>query len=286
SQDSSQYWSLINYLFDRAPGFLPRIDGRRSLDRPSSIATDGANAAGMSYLRVPLGASDFSASTYTFDDTSGDTSLSNFNINAAPSYLYSTIADIRTVNSGIKIHVCPWSPPGWMKDGGSIAGGKFYTSFTSTYANYLLKALQGFQSKGIPVWGISLQNEPQNSNPTYPSALIDAYWEGQLGTQLRALMNNNGFSSTLIIGYEHNWDDAGAYPVTLMEDAGSAFDGVSFHCYAGNVGDQKTFYNAYPNKNVYFTECSGTIGSDWWSDIKWYLNNMSASRRLSPLNRY
>lgn len=93
------------------------------------LATDGANAAGMTYLRVPLGASDFSASggcwtaqfskvnhadcmlvAYTYDDTSGDTALNDFNINAAPSYVFSTIADILSVNDIIKIHVCPWSP--------------------------------------------------------------------------------------------------------------------------------------------------------------------------------
>lgn len=53
-----------------------------------------------------------------------------------------------------------------------------------------------------------------------------------------------------------------------MQDAESAFAGVSFHCYAGSVSDQQTFYNAYPNKNIYFTECTGEFGSDWWSDIK------------------
>ena len=65
-----------------------------------------------------------------------------------------------------------------------------------------------------------------------------------------------------------------------MEDNGAAFDGVSFHCYAGSVGDQETFHNAYPDKNIYFTECSGTIGSDWWSDIKVGFPSMTGSRSL------
>ncbi len=93
-------------------------------------ATDGANAAGLTYLRVPLGASDFSASgecacarlayvlatdgrcgtVYSFDDTSGDTSLANFNINKAPSYLFSVINDIQSVNPYLKVHILPWSP--------------------------------------------------------------------------------------------------------------------------------------------------------------------------------
>ena len=53
-----------------------------------------------------------------------------------------------------------------------------------------------------------------------------------------------------------------------MQQAGGAFDGVSFHCYAGSVQEQSDFSSQFPEKEIYFTECSGTIGSDWWSDIK------------------
>ena len=53
-----------------------------------------------------------------------------------------------------------------------------------------------------------------------------------------------------------------------MEDAESAFSGVSFHCYSGNVSEQNIFHTAYPTKEIYFNECTGTQGSDWWSDIK------------------
>ena len=91
-------------------------------------ATDGVDSAGLSYLRVPLGASDFSASgadlsyfaavyrthsccpAYSYDDQSGDTSLSAFNINRAPSYVFSVINDIRAINPYLKVHVLPWSP--------------------------------------------------------------------------------------------------------------------------------------------------------------------------------
>lgn len=92
---------------------------------------DGANAAGFTYLRVPLGASDFSAkgtpqpplenasladgshrphAVYSFDDVSGDVTLTSFDINRAPSYLFSVINDVLSINSGIRIHVLPWSP--------------------------------------------------------------------------------------------------------------------------------------------------------------------------------
>ncbi|EED79950.1 hypothetical protein POSPLDRAFT_135050 [Postia placenta Mad-698-R] len=253
STNSDNYWDILNYMFD---------------------PTDGADAAGLTYIRVPLGASDFSANTYSFDDTSGDTNLDDFNINNAPSYLYDTLKDIVGINSLLKIHILPWSPPGWMKDSGTMLGGSFLSQYTDTYASYLLKSLQGYQSLGFSVYAIGIQNEPQNSDTTYPTCSISASQEAAIGTQLRSLMDSNGFSDTIIIGYEHNWNDAGEYPVTLMQDAESAFAGVSFHCYAGSVSDQQTFYNAYPNKNIYFTECTGEFGSDWWSDIKWYMDNI------------
>jgi hypothetical protein len=63
---------------------------------------------------------------------------------------------------------------------------------------------------------ISTQNEPENSNPTYPTCKVSASQEASVGNTLRSLMNNNGFSNTKLIGYEHNWDDAGGYPVQLV----------------------------------------------------------------------
>lgn len=64
-----------------------------------------------------------------------------------------------------------------------------------------------------------------------------------------------------------------AYASAQMKQAESSFDGVAFHCYEGHVSQQETFHNAYPNKNIYFTECTGVFHGDWWGDIKAYLNN-------------
>ncbi|PSR70551.1 hypothetical protein PHLCEN_2v13590 [Hermanssonia centrifuga] len=207
---------------------------------------------------------------YTFDDVSGDTSLNNFNINKAPSYVFSVINDIQSINPYLRVHLLPWSPPGWMKDSGSINGGNFLNQYINTYASYLLKSLQGFQSHGITAYA----NEPENSNPTYPTCIVTATQEAQIATALRTLMNNNGFSGVKIIGYDHNWNDAGGYPIQIMQQAQDAFAGVAFHCYSGTVDQQNTFHNAYPNKEIYFTECTGEYGSDWWSDIKWYMDNL------------
>ncbi|KAJ8503103.1 hypothetical protein ONZ45_g11150 [Pleurotus djamor] len=253
NRNPTNYQNLLRYLF---------------------TPTDGANAAGLSYIRVPIGASDFSASLYSFDDTSGDTSFNNFNINRAPSYLFSVLKDVIAVNNPAKVHLVPWSPPAWMKDSGSMNGGSLLSQYVSSYPTYLLKAVQGFRNQGIPVYAVSIQNEPRNSNPTYPTCLMTPTIEGQIGIGLRSLLNNNGLSSVKVVGFEHNWDITSSYAVPLMQQAGNAFAGAAFHCYGGSVSDQDTFRNAFPSKEIYFSECSGTFGSDWWSDIKWYMDNL------------
>lgn len=253
SQNSGNYWNLLNELFDVTYGFA---------------------GAGLTALRLPIGATDFSATAYSWDDTWDDTTLAAFSSNVVPSYVWSTLSDIMSISPIVKIFVVPWSMPAWMKSSGSLSGGSLESSDVSILANYLLKSVQALYVRGITPYAIGIQNEPQNSDSTYPTALVSASLEAQVGLQLRTLLNNNGFSSVKIVGYEHNWDDAGLYPVQLMQAASSAFDGVSFHCYAGGVSNQSLFHNLYPEKDIFQTECTGTLGTDWWSNIKWYMDNL------------
>ncbi|KAJ7588664.1 glycoside hydrolase [Mycena floridula] len=109
-QSEDNYRALLAYTFDM---------------------TDGANAAGLSYLRVPIGASNSSSQGYSSDDTSGDTSFSSFNIDAAPSYLFSVINVIRSIKSDLEVHIVPWSPPAWMKDSGIMNGGSLKSNLIS-----------------------------------------------------------------------------------------------------------------------------------------------------------
>jgi O-glycosyl hydrolase len=236
-----------------------------------AFTTEGA---ALNYLRVPIGSSDFSSTVYSMDDTSGDTSFNSFNIDNAPSYLFSVLADIVAVNPNAKIHILPWSPPAWMKSSSTMNGGSLKSNMVSAYPTYLLKAVQGFKAKGLPIDAISIQNEPENSNPTYPSCSMSADQYATIGGSLRSLLNNNGLSDIKVIGYEHNWADAGSYTVDMVQDSPSAFAGVSFHCYAGVPSDTTQFSSQFPNVPMYQTECAGTPGSNWWSDVQWYAENL------------
>lgn len=253
SKNPTNYWSFLDHTFN---------------------TSDSNQAAGLSWLRVPIGASDFSANVYSLDDIDGDTSFNNFDIDKAPSYLFSVIEDILSINADLKVYILPWSPPGWMKDNKTMNGGSLADNMVDPYPTYLLKVVQGFKSKGINVYGISIQNEPENSNSTYPTCSMSPQVMAQIGTSLRSLLDANGLSSVKIYGYEHNWVDAGAYPVQLLKAAPSAFSGASFHCYLGSVENQDDFHNAFPSKETIFTECTGTFGSDFWGDIKWSMDNM------------
>ncbi|KAH6912001.1 glucan endo-1,6-beta-glucosidase [Coprinopsis sp. MPI-PUGE-AT-0042] len=255
TKNLDNYWKLLNRLF---------------------TPIEGTNAAGLSYIRVPLGASDFAATRYSFANEDGDTCLNDFNIDNAPPYLFTILKDIQSVNDQLKVHLVPWSPPAWVKTSGTMN------------AQYLFKCMEGFKGKGIFPYAISVQNEPGHENPTYPTAHFPVSTEAQVGRILRLLMKANGWSGTKLIGYDHNWDKASSNPIQLMKEASDSFDGVAFHCYAGSVAvdQQDAFTNAHPTKEVYFTgqcffvECSGTIGSDWWSDIK-YMDNMCHNARAA-----
>lgn len=139
---------------------------------------------------------------------------------------------------------------------------------------YLLKSLQGFRDKGITAYAIGIQNEPENSDPTYPTCIFTPTQEANVGVALRPLMDGNGFGSTKIIAYDHNWVDGGQFPVQVLQQANSQFAGAAFHCYAGNSGQQEQFVNAFPSKEVYFTECTGLFGTDWWTNTKWWMDNL------------
>ncbi|KAJ6597228.1 glycoside hydrolase superfamily [Mycena vulgaris] len=249
------YYSLLHQLFD---------------------VSDGANSAMSSVLRLPLGATDFSDSLWTYCD-SCDTSFSGFDINRTPAAVWTVLYDILAINPLIKIYVVPWSPPAWMKDGNSMLGGTIKADYVSYYYPlYLLKALQGLQSKGIALYSIALTNEPAYYDPAsgYPTTNIPVETAATIGRALRTMMNNNGFSGVKILGWDHNFSGAAGYPVQLMQQAGDAFAGASFHCYGGTVNQIDNFRSAFPAKEVHITECSGVYGSDWWSDVKWYSDNM------------
>jgi glucosylceramidase len=233
-----------------------------------------SDGIGISFLREPMGASDFAVNgNYSYDDVPAgqtDPTLANFSISHDTTYIVPLLAQARTINPAVKIVALPWSPPAWMKTNGSMNGGSMIIANFPSLAQYFVKFLQAYQQRGIPIYAISVQNEPQNSVDTYPSELLSATDESDfIANHLGPALNTAGLTQTKVFGYEHNWDNTN-YPETILgSGAGTFVAGTAFHCYAGDVSAQSTVQADYPAKDLWFTECSGTVGSNFGGDLVW-----------------
>ena len=237
----------------------------------------GATSIGISYLRVNVGASDLSPTVYSYDDLPAgqtDPTLQNFSLAPDETDMIPVLQQILTINPNIKIFGSPWSPPTWMKDNNSSIGGRLLPQYYSTFANYLVKYIQGMQTRGITVDAITPQNEPlnPNNNPSMsmPATQQDTIIKFHLGP---ALQSAN--LTTKIILYDHNCD-VPDYPISILNDpiARPYVDGSAFHLYAGNISALTTVHNAYPTKNVYFTEQFTGATGNFGNDLKWHLKNV------------
>jgi len=235
---------------------------------------------GISFLRQPMGATDFSASgNYSYDDVPAgqtDPSLANFSIAHDTAYITPLLQQALAVNPAMKVVAVPWSPPAWMKTSSTMNGGNMNTAYFPSLAQYFVKFVQAYQQQGIPIYAVMPQNEPLNSTSNYPSEYLAATDEATfIGTNLGPAFSAAGLSNVKIIAYDHNWDNP-TYPQTVLADASASsyVAGSAFHCYAGDVSAQSTVKTAYPNKDIWFTECSGTVGSNFAGDLVWNAENL------------
>jgi glucosylceramidase len=233
---------------------------------------------GISYLRISIGASDLSASDFTYNQTAGDVNMNNFSISQENTDMLPILKKIIAINPSIKIIATPWTAPTWMKvnatGNNGYTGGSLNTAYYDAYARYFVKYLQAMKAQGITIDAITPQNEPLNPYNN-PSMVMQAgeqatFIKNNLGPQIRAA----GFA-TKIIAYDHN-ADVPSYATTVLGDAGANpyVDGSAFHLYAGNISALTTVHNAYPNKSVYFTEQWVGAPSNFGGDLSWHVNTL------------
>ena len=229
----------------------------------------GLNA---SVVRISIAASDLSSSSYSYNETSGDVNMNNFSLNGPDlTYLIPIIKKIQQINPNIKILATPWSAPRWMKTNNSWVGGSLQTQYYAAYARYFVKYIAAMQAQGIPIWGITPQNEPENPH-NEPSMLMNSteqknFINQQLGPQMAAA----GYGGVKIIAFDHNCDNT-AYPIDVLNNS-SYVDGAAFHLYLGNISAMSTVRNA-TNKNVYFTEQYTGSGGNFGGDFGWHMQNV------------
>jgi glucosylceramidase len=234
-------------------------------DTLNSLFSRKGDGIGLNFMRVPMGASDLALSVYSFDDMpSGQTdpTLANFSIAHDQAYILPLIQAAKAVNPDMKLMVNPWSPPGWMKDSGSMLGGSLLMNATTetAFANYFVKYVQAYENAGVPIDYISIQNEPEYSTNGYPSMLMDdtdalAVLHGYV---LPALKSAN--ISAKVFAWDHNWDGI-YYPEYILGGLTSQeltqMAGTAWHGYGGVPGGQQIVQNAFPTLGTWETEHSG-----------------------------
>jgi len=232
---------------------------------------DPANGIGMNLMRICFGTSDFTGREwYSYDDMpSGqkDENLVNFSIQKDIDYnIISVIQEALSYNSDLKFVATPWSPPGWVKIGpNSLCGGRINPGYFAVVAKYYRMAVQAYEAQGIPIYAFSIQNEPEVATGQYPSCAYTWQEERDFVQAVKTEFQNNNIGTKVWV-LDHNFDMAMTYAGEILADSGAyaATDGVAFHDYAGEPSEMTTLHNAYPDKEIFFTERSvwGTSGMD------------------------
>lgn len=241
---------------------------------------NGDNSIHVSYLRLSIGACDLNTAPFTYDDVppgQTDTTLSNFTLNAEKENgtgLIPLLKQVLAINPAIKIIAAPWSAPVWMKDNNSFTGGSLLPQYYHAYAQYFVKYIQQMQVEGITINAITPQNEPLNPNNNPSLVMTAAQQKDFIKNDLGPAFQQAGIQTKIVV-YDHNCDHP-EYATTILSDAVAAafVDGSAFHLYAGDVAALSSVHNAYPDKNVYFTEQYTASNGDFGGDLAWHIKNV------------
>jgi glucosylceramidase len=229
----------------------------------------------LGFVRVPMGASDFSMRDYSYDDMPAgqtDSTLSHFSIDPDRAEKLPALRQALAINPELTVMASPWSPPGWMKSTGSLIKGTLLPRYYDSFADYFVRFIRAYDSAGVPIHAITLQNEPNFEPDNYPGMNLPASARARvIADHLGPRFANEGIH-TLIWDWDHNWDTPES-PLEVLADSGARkyVDGVAWHCYNGDVSAQSKVHDAHPDKSVYFSECSGGEWSPKFSEnLKWF----------------
>lgn len=240
------------------------------------FATDDVNI-GISYLRISIGASDLSDHVFSYNDLPAgqtDEEMTKFSLEPEKADLIPVLKEILAINPKIKIMGSPWSAPTWMKTNNSFKGGSLKPEYFDAYAKYFVKYIQGMKAEGIAIDAITIQNEPLHpgNNPSmYMTAADQAdFIKKSLGPAFASAS-----IKTKIIVYDHNADRTD-YPIQIFNDpeASKYVDGSAFHLYGGSIDDLSKVHNAFPNKNLYFTEQWVGAPGNLAGDLAWHVRTL------------
>lgn len=250
---------------------------------------------GYSEIRIAIGCSDFSLDEYTCCDKPG---IENFAIHELDKRdLFPVLREILAINPAIKILASPWTPPRWMKVNNltdlqpfqSWTSGQLNPKYYQDYASYFVKFIQEMKKEGFVIDAVTIQNEPLNRGN---SASLYMSWQEQaefIKTALGPKFSQAGIKTKIVV-FDHNYNydnipDQQGYPVNIYKDAEAAkyIDGAAYHAYGGEKEELMKVHNAFPDKNLYFTEMSiGSWNYSFDGDLMWSMREIG----IGSLNNF
>jgi len=253
---------------------------------------DKTKGIGYTLGRTNIQSCDFSSDSYSYIKD-GDAALKTFDISHDKKYRIPFIKEVTAAAGGkLNLFVSPWSPPGFMKTNNDVLhGGKLKKEFDQSWANFYVKFIRTYEKEGIPIWGLSVQNEPM-ATQTWESCLYTAEEERDFVKNfLGPTLQKQGLSAKKLIVWDHNRDLLYQRASTILEDPAAAkyVWGIGFHWYETWTGAGMNFENtrlvhqSFPDKNLIFTEgCAERYDATKLND--WGLGEKYATSMINDFN--
>ncbi len=253
---------------------------------------DPQKGIGYTLARTQIQSCDFSSDTYSYV-ADNDAQLKTFSVAHDEQYRIPLIKQaIAAAGGHLHLYVSPWSPPAWMKDNNSVTGGgKLKPEFDQAWANFYIKFIRTYEAKGIPIWGLSVQNEPM-ARQRWESCIYTAEDERDfIKNFLGPTLQKAGMSEKKLIAWDHNRDLIYQRASTILEDPAAAkyVWGIGFHWYETWTGNPMQFDNvklvsrAFPKTALLFTEgCKEAFNFD--SLANWSLGERYGYSMINDFN--
>ena len=252
---------------------------------------DRNTGIGYTLARTNIHSCDFSSGSYTYVKE-GDKELTSFDIDHDRQFRIPFIKQAIAATGGrLNLFASPWSPPAFMKDNNNmLRGGKLKPEFYQPWANYFVKFVKAYEREGIPIWGVSIQNEPM-ATQKWESCIFSAeeerdFLKNHLGPTIKKQL-----AEKKIIVWDHNRDLIYQRARTILTDPKAAqyVWGVGYHWYEPWSGGEPMFDNvklvreAFPDKHLIFTEgCADSFKFERLSD--WKLGEMYGRSMINDFN--
>lgn len=211
---------------------------------------------GLNVCRTCMGSSDYSTEMFSYDEGEADPEMKRFSIAHDQAYVLPVLREAKKLNPDLFLFSSPWSPPGWMKAGGSMLGGSMRQRYYAPYAQYFLKFLQGYAAEGVPVQAVTVQNEVDTDQDgrmpacVWPQEYEIAFVKNHLGPLLE---KSNVPTKIWVLDHNYNlWGRA----VDEFEDPDLRrfCNSVAFHGYVGTPQMMSRVHEAFPDVQLYWTE--------------------------------